>query len=119
MGDVRGMRPPPQRYNPNREWRDWDDDDDEPSAGSTALKALGVMVLFFAIGVGAAFGYYRMSAPKVVGAETPVTTPSVSPNASPAASPNASPNASPSATKTSFQFDPAGSGREYILALAQ
>jgi hypothetical protein len=103
------MRPPPQqRYGPNREWRNWDDDedDDEPSPGGQALKALGVMLLFFAIGVGAAFGYYRMSAPKVVGEETPITTPSVSPSASPSVSPNASPNASPSATKTSFHFDP-------------
>jgi hypothetical protein len=100
------MRPPQQRPNPNREWRDWDDDeDDEPSAGGTALKALGVMILFFAIGVGAAFGYYRMSAPKVVGEETPITTPSVSPSASP----SVSPNAAPSATKTSFHFDPADS----------
>jgi hypothetical protein len=99
------MRPPQQRYNPNREWRDWDDDedDDEPSAGGQALKALAVMILFFAIGVGAALGYYRMSAPKVVGEETPVTTPSVSPSASP----SVSPSASPSATKTSFRFDPA------------
>jgi hypothetical protein len=99
------MRPPTQRYGPNasnREWRDWDDDDDgEPSAGGTALKALGVMILFFVIGVGAAFGYYRMSAPKVVGEETPVATPSVSPSVSPAAS--------PSATKTSFHFDPSAS----------
>jgi len=70
MLDARGMRlPPQQRHSPNREWRDWndDEDDDEPSPGGQALKALGVMILFFAIGVGAAFGYYRVSAPKVVG----------------------------------------------------
>jgi hypothetical protein len=120
MPDARGMRPPPQRYGPNgpnREWRDWDDDedDDEPSAGGTALKALGVMILFFAIGVGAAFGYYRMSAPKVVGEETPVTTPSVSPSASP----SVSPSASPSATKTSFHFDPTGAGSAYVVTVTQ
>jgi hypothetical protein len=105
MPDVRGMRPPQQRNNPNREWRDWgdDEDDDESSPGGQALKALAVMILFFVIGVGAAFGYYRMSAPKVVGEETPVTSPTVAPSASP----SVSPNASPSATKTSFHFDPA------------
>jgi hypothetical protein len=102
MPDARGMRPPSQRYGANRHVRDWDDDEDEPSAGGTALKALGVMILFFAIGVGAAFGYYRMSAPKVIGEETPVTSPTVAPSASP----SVSPNASPSATKTSFHFDP-------------
>jgi hypothetical protein len=101
MPDARGMRPPAQRYNP-RPVRDWDDDDDEPSAGATALKALGAMILFFALGIGAAFGYYRMSAPKVVGAETPTTTPSVSPNASP----SASPSVSPTATKTAARFNP-------------
>jgi hypothetical protein len=116
MPDARGMRPPQQRPNPNREWRDWDDDeDDEPAPGGQALKALGVMILFFAIGVGAAFGYYRMSAPKVVGEETPVTTPSVSPSASP----SGSPSASPSATKTSFHFDPTGSGGAYIAVVAE
>jgi hypothetical protein len=106
MGDVHGMRPPAQRYGARNDFHNWDDEDDEPSAGGAAIKAFGVMILFFAIGVGAAFGYYRVSAPKVVGAETPVTTPSVSPSASPSVSPNASPNASPSATKTSFHFDP-------------
>ena len=117
MPDARGMRPSPQRYNPNREWRDWDDDedDDEPSAGGQALKGLAVMILFFAIGVGAAFGYYRMSAPKVVGEETPVTSPTTVPNASP----SASPNASPSPTKTSFHFDPAGSGGAYIAVVTE
>jgi hypothetical protein len=93
--------------------RDWDDDEDEPSAGGTALKALGVLILFFAIGVGAAFGYYRMSAPKVVGAETPTTTPSVSPSVSP----SASPSVSPSATKTSFRFEPGSSLGEYIVTV--
>jgi hypothetical protein len=116
MPDARGMRPPPQRYNPNKEWRDWDDDeDDEPSPGGQALKALGVMILFFAIGVGAAFGYYRMSAPKVVGEETPVTSPTVAPSASP----SGSPSASPSATKTSFHFDPTGSGGASIAIVAE
>ncbi|HEX3273180.1 MAG TPA: hypothetical protein VHR15_21215 [Ktedonobacterales bacterium] len=118
MPDARGMRPPPpQRYSPNREWRDWDDDedDDEPSPGGQALKALGVMILFFAIGVGAAFGYYRMSAPKVVGEETPVTSPTVAPSASP----SGSPSASPSATKTSFHFDPTGVGGAYIAVVAE
>ena len=114
MPDARGMRPPTQRYGQNRDWQNWDDDDDdEPSAGGTALKALGVMILFFAIGVGAAFGYYRMSAPKVVGAETPVTSPTVAPSGSP----SASPNASPSPTKTSFHFDPAGSDAAYITVV--
>jgi hypothetical protein len=116
MPDARGMRPPQQRPNPNRGWRDWDDDeDDEPSPGGQALKALGVMILFFAIGVGAAFGYYRMSAPKVVGEETPVTSPTVAPSASP----SGSPSASPSATKTSFYFDPTGSGGAYIAVVAE
>jgi hypothetical protein len=108
MLDARGMRlPPQQRHSPNREWRDWndDEDDDEPSPGGQALKALGVMILFFAIGVGAAFGYYRVSAPKVVGEGTPVTSPTVAPSASP----TGSPSASPSATKTSFRFDPTAS----------
>jgi hypothetical protein len=109
MGDVRGMRPPAQRYGARNDFQNWDDEDDEPSAGGAAIKAFGVMILFFALGVGAAFGYYRVSAPKVVGDETPVTTPSVSPSASPSVSPNASPNASPSATKTSFHFDPRAS----------
>src|SRR5690242_17117053 len=118
MPDARGMRPPPpQRYSPNREWRDWDDDEDdgEPSPGGQALKALGMMILFFAIGVGAAFGYYRVSAPKVVGEETPVTSPTVAPSASP----SGSPSASPSATKTSFHFDPTGVGGAYIAVVAE
>ena len=116
MPDARGMRPPPQRYGQSRDWQNWDDeDDDEPSPGGQALKALGVMILFFAIGVGAAFGYYRMSAPKVVGEETPVTSPTVAPSASP----SGSPSASPSATKTSFHFDPTGSGGVYIAVVAE
>lgn len=113
--DARGMRPPPQRYDARTDWRDWDDDDDEPSAGGTAIKVLGVMILFFAIGVGAAFGYYRVSAPKVVGAESPVTTPSVAPSVSP----SASPSVSPSATKSSFHFDPHAAASAHIVTVAE
>jgi hypothetical protein len=113
------MRPPPQRYGARANYQDWDDDDDEPSAGTAALRALGVMVVFFAIGIGAAFGYYRMSAPKVIGAETPVTSPTVAPTGSPSASPNASPNASPSATKTSFHYDPTGALGAQIVIVAE
>lgn len=71
-----------------------DEEEEETSAGATAAKALGSIVLALALGGGVAYGYYVMSAPKLNVPASQQAAPAASSTASPSVSP------APSATKT-------------------
>lgn len=76
-------------------------EDDEPEAkkgGFGAGQAFLVIVLMLILGAGGAFGYWKLSTPKVPADKIAPTDSGGNQNASPAASPSASPASSPSAT---------------------
>jgi hypothetical protein len=73
-----------------------DDDEEEESKGSVG-KSLGIIVLMFALGGGAAFGYFKISTPKA-GTNTTSPPASTTPAASP--KPGGTPTPKPSGTAT-------------------
>ena len=69
-----------------------DDEEEEEKSSLTAGKAILIVVLMFVLGAGGAYGYFKLSTPKVssdgpapAGSATPAstTTPGASPTATP------------------------------------
>ncbi len=89
MGDPRGM--PRGGRMPGRDPRDprargYEEEGEEEQSGLGAGKSMGIIALCFVLGAGLAFGFFKISAPKVsTDPGTPSTTaPAASPTASPA-----------------------------------
>lgn len=89
-----------------------EDEEDESSFGFG--KALLVILMMFALGAVAGFGYFRLSAPTVHTDSNGNNQPQ---NTTPAASPSASPSTTPSATQTPHALAPVSSGavRAYVI----
>lgn len=83
-----------------------DDDEDESSFGLG--KALGAILMMFALGAVAAFGYFRLSAP-TVHTNNNGNNQQQSSTPSPSAAPSTTPSTTPSATSTPHAFAPASS----------
>ena len=96
------------------------EEDEEEELSFGLGKALLAIVMMFALGAVAGFGYFRLSAPTV---HTDSNGNNQQQNAtpSPSASPSASPSTTPSATSTPHALAPASSGGApaYVLVSHQ
>lgn len=91
-----------------------EDDEDESSFG--VGKALLVIVMMFALGAVAAFGYFRLSAPTVHG-DTNGNNQPQNATPSPSSSPSTTPSTTPSATNTPHALAPGASGAALAYVL--
>ena len=73
--------------------------EEEGSPAAGVAKALGAIVLALVLGIGAAYGYYVLSAPKLQATPYQPPAPTKAPTVAP----------TPSATSTGFTQPPAGS----------
>jgi hypothetical protein len=77
---------------------DEDEAESKKKGGFGVGKALLVIVLMLLLGAGGAFGYWKLSTPKVPANQAAPSNSGGSPAASPSASPTGSPAASPTGT---------------------
>ena len=62
--------------------------EEKKKGGLSAPAGFGLIVLMFLLGLGAAFGYHKVTTPKISSDLTPANTTPASSSASPAASPS-------------------------------
>lgn len=104
VGDARDPRALRRGLVPD----DVEDGDDDEDSGSPFGKAILIIFVAFLLGIGGAYGYFRVSTPAQpqVGAATPAASPTTTPT--PKATPIATPSAAPTGTAAPTTLTPAG-----------
>jgi hypothetical protein len=89
-----GGRPDPRDPRMMRRGLIPDEDEEDEESSLTAGKAILIVVLMFVLGAGGAYGYFKLSTPKVnIDSPAPASSATPASTTTPSASPTATPHA--------------------------